>query len=218
MVESAWGILNYAVEAVLAEIDDMNQTAGSAGRAADEMSVALQEISKSGQEVGRIVKTIEAIAFQTNILALNAAVEAALGGAAGAGFAVVADEVRALAKRASQGAHDSSDRIAASIAKSKQGVEIGGDLTARFHQVAQEVSGVNAKIEAISAASLRQRATIERINSEMAEVTRVAQSNTGNSRQTAASSQELQTQSSAMKDLASQLRGIIEGRAASPVA
>ena len=122
----------------------------------DELTTAMEEISKASVETSKIIKTIDEIAFQTNLLALNAAVEAARAGEAGAGFAVVASEVRNLAMRAADAAQNTSDLIAGTVKKVKN----GGDLVTRtnddFSKVAESTAKVNELVGEIAAASKEQ--------------------------------------------------------------
>ena len=104
------------------------------------MVVSMESIQESSNKVARIIKTIEEIAFQTNILALNAAVEAARAGAAGTGFAVVADEVRTLAQRSAQAAQDTASLIEASIASTSQG-------QSRVKRVVASVSAITSSVD-----------------------------------------------------------------------
>jgi len=201
------------VDTIRDEANQMNDAVSAAAEQMQELSSAVAAISHANEEAGRIVKTIDEIAFQTNILALNAAVEAARAGEAGAGFAVVADEVRALAKRAAQGAHDSAERISDSISKSQQGASLGSALAGSFQALAEKVSQINARIGAIAATSQDQRQGIEHINRQMSQVTSVTQSNSASSEETAASAEQLEAQSVSMTDLVAQLRSLVEGRA-----
>jgi methyl-accepting chemotaxis protein len=114
------------------------QARQAAERGADDMqamSQAMQGIKTSSDDIAKIIKTIDEIAFQTNILALNAAVEAARAGEAGMGFAVVADEVRSLAQRSAQAAKETAAKIEGAIAKTTQGVEINVKVAQALHDI-----------------------------------------------------------------------------------
>ena len=103
---------------------EAKETVGGMVRATGEMSRAILQIKASSDATAKIIKTIDEIAFQTNILALNAAVEAARAGEAGAGFAVVADEVRSLARRCAQAAKETAAKIEESVSNANQGVQV----------------------------------------------------------------------------------------------
>ena len=121
------------------ELASQTRTAAEAG-AADmtSMSEAMDAIKVSGDNIAKIIKTIDEIAFQTNLLALNAAVEAARAGGAGAGFAVVADEVRSLAQRSAKAARETAEKIEDSIQKSQRGVTLSSKVAVRLQEIVEK--------------------------------------------------------------------------------
>ena len=176
-----------------------------------EMTAAIDEITKSSEETGKIIKTIDEIAFQTNLLALNAAVEAARAGEAGAGFAVVADEVRNLAMRAADAAKNTSDLIQNTI----KVVSNGNELTHLTQEAFKENIDISAKIshlvDEISEASQEQAQGIDQVNKAITEMDKVSQRNAANSEESAASSEEMSAQAIQIKSYVGELIRVVEG-------
>ena len=171
-----------------------------------EMVAAMDEISRTSEEIGKINKTIEDIAFQTNILALNAAVEAARAGAAGKGFAVVADEVRSLAAKSAEASKNASDLIEASLAAVQKGVRIV-DGTADNLQKVSDGAGRNAEmVTAIADAAEALVSSIEQVSTGIDQISAVVQTNSATAEQSAAASEELSGQSAMLKELINQFR------------
>ena len=162
---------------------------------------AMNEIRDSSSEIGKIIKTIEDIAFQTNILALNAAIEAARAGAAGRGFAVVADEVRNLAGKTA----DASKETTALIERSLQSIEQGTssmDATARsLEKVVEGARTITDSIQQISSASDEQASSISQITAGIDQISSVIQTNSATAQEGAAASEELTAQSQILKNL-----------------
>lgn len=183
------------------QVDGMGRQLVEGNQKMREMITAMGEISDSSNEIEKIIKTIEDIAFQTNILALNAAVEAARAGTAGKGFAVVADEVRNLAAKSAEASQSTSVLIGRSIAAVSQGTQIA-DVTGR--QLESVVTGAHEIVETINgiaADTQIQAKAVEQIQNEMGQITSVVQTNSSTAEESAATSQELSTQASTLKQL-----------------
>jgi len=171
-----------------------------------DMVTAMGEISRTSEEIGKINKTIEDIAFQTNILALNAAVEAARAGTAGKGFAVVADEVRALAAKSAEASQNASVLIEASMAAVQKGVRIV-DATAENLQKVSDGAQRNAEmVTAIADAANTLVSSIEQVSTGIDQISAVVQTNSATAEQSAAASEELSGQSAMLKERINQFR------------
>ena len=172
----------------------------------EEMVKAMEKISDSSEEIGKIIATIENIAFQTNILALNAAVEAARAGSAGKGFAVVADEVRNLATKSDQAAKATKDLIDNSITS----VQAGGDIVKQVSEsLDKTVEATRQSMEAlqeIAKAVEEESEAIAQVTEGIDQISSVVQTNSATSEQSAAASEELSSQASLMKSLMSKFR------------
>ena len=168
-----------------------------------EMLRAMEEISSSSDNISRIIKVIEDIAFQTNILALNAAVEAARAGQYGRGFAVVAEEVRNLAERSARAARETAEMIDNSVRKANDGTQIANDTAEALYRIIQEVESAAVVVAEIASASQEQADGIGQVNIAINQVSDVVQSNSATSEQSAAASEELAGQAQALKDMVS---------------
>ena len=167
----------------------------------ERMMAAMGEISGSSQEIGKIIKTIEDIAFQTNILALNAAVEAARAGAAGKGFAVVADEVRNLASKSAEASKNTAALIEASIKAVENGTQMAGETAKALLVAVEGAKEVVEIVDKISSASAEQSDSVMRITESVDLISGVVQTNSATAEESAAASEELSGQAQVLKEL-----------------
>jgi len=175
------------------------------------MSAAMEATKVSSDDIAKIIKTIDEIAFQTNILALNAAVEAARAGEAGMGFAVVADEVRNLAQRSAQAAKETAAKIEGAIAKTAQGVEINGKVAATLNEIVIKARQVDELAAEVAGASREQTQGIIQINTAVGQMDKVTQSNAASAEESAAAAEELNAQAEAMKQSVMELLHLVGG-------
>ena len=186
--------------------DTIIESAERGSRQMEEMMAAVKDINEASQSIGKIIKTIDDIAFQTNILALNAAVEAARAGQHGKGFAVVADEVRNLAAKSAEAAKETGNMIQNSKEKAELGARIAEDTSTSLTEI---VSGINESsqiIAEIASSSEEQSVGIEQINIGMEQVSQVIQQNSATAEESAASSQEMSGLSDMLQKLITQFK------------
>ncbi|WP_373263723.1 methyl-accepting chemotaxis protein [Hungatella hathewayi] len=216
-----------AIEELAATINEIsasiNKNAGSAVEASDkanamgrqvkesnsrmqEMLAAMSDIRGSSSEIGKIIKTIEDIAFQTNILALNAAVEAARAGEAGKGFAVVADEVRNLAGKSAEASKNTSSLIEGSLRSVERGTRIADDTAKSLDAVAAGAAEVLEIINEISVSGREQAEAIVQITQGVDQISSVIQTNSATAEESAAASEELSGQAGIMRELTARFK------------
>ncbi|GEM_PF-3003636 len=170
--------------------------------AADSGASDMREMIDAMSQISAIIKTIDEIAFQTNILALNAAVEAARAGESGAGFAVVADEVRNLAKRSADAAKESSHTI-------ERGVLISQKMGVSLNTIVENISKVSSLVGEIAGASREQSEGIDQINIAVSQMDKVIQNSAATAEETASASEELNAQAATLNDTVSELASLV---------
>ena len=175
----------------------------------EQMQTAMNAIQQSSNDISKIIKTIDEIAFQTNILALNAAVEAARAGEAGAGFAVVADEVRSLAQRSAVAAKETADKIDDATKRSAQGVEISSRVATGLQQILAKAREVDQLVGEIATASHEQSEGISQINMAISQMDKVTQSNAASAEETASAAEELNAQSEELRATSQELAALV---------
>ena len=215
-VEELAATINEISSKVKQNADNAQQANAKAGNISTEMNVsnekmqlmiqAMEDISHCSNEISKIIKTIEDIAFQTNILALNAAVEAARAGTAGKGFAVVADEVRSLASKSAESSKNTSVLIENSLKAVENGTRIAGETAQSLYQAVNGVNEMTAIIGQISEASSAQAHSISQVTLGIDQISSVVQTNSATAQESAAASEELSSQSQMMKNLVNKFK------------
>jgi len=212
--------LTATVDSIFARVNDTAQKAATASVKAvavgesvnhgnqqvDEMLDAMQRIREGSAQIEKIIKTIEDIAFQTNILALNAAVEAARAGAAGKGFAVVADEVRNLAGKSAESAKNTAALIESSLAAIERGSKIVAETAKSLEEVVSGSQKSTEVIQSIADACTLEAQSIVQVNAGVEQISSVVQTNSATAEESAAASEELSSQAQLLKGLLSKFQ------------
>jgi methyl-accepting chemotaxis protein len=186
-------------------------SAEAGAKSVETMSGAMQALRTSSDEVAKIVKIIDGIAFQTNILALNAAVEAARAGEAGLGFAVVAGEVRNLARRCADAAKETSEKIANSRQSSQEGADNSAQVAQGLTEILEQSRKLDELVSQIATATGEQSSSIQLVTRAMSQMQSVSQNTAANAEHSAAASEQLNAQAQALNDLSQQLFAVIHG-------
>jgi len=193
-------------------MSEASQVFGEADEAMKETSTAMGEISEASDHINKIIKVIEEIAFQTNLLALNAAVEAARAGEHGKGFAVVADEVRNLAQRAAEAARETGSLIEQTVSRVSRGVELNQKTTESFTRIGGSATKVADLVAQISQASQEQAQGVDQVNTAVAQMGKVTQSNAAGAEESASASEVLSAQARAVRGMVGDLVALVGGK------
>ncbi|MEM9445412.1 MAG: methyl-accepting chemotaxis protein [Verrucomicrobiota bacterium] len=232
-VENSKRLADSALSSAQAGVDNMGQMKNSVeaiSESSDELHKAMSDIKSSSESISKIIKSIDEIAFQTNILALNAAVEAARAGEAGMGFAVVADEVRNLAKRSADAARETSEMIEDANLKGSKGVEVSESILTKLQQVVSstgkletnlleiqnKVHEANNSTAEIETSSKEQSVGITQVNEAITQMDQVTQQNAATAEENASLAQELSNEGRQLKGIIDDLNKIVLKKGSEP--
>ncbi|MBQ9564095.1 MAG: hypothetical protein IJU98_00775, partial [Synergistaceae bacterium] len=166
-----------------------------------DLMTAMRDIENKSQDISKVIKTIEDIAFQTNILALNAAVEAARAGTAGKGFAVVADEVRNLATKSQEASASTATLIEDTVRAVKEGSRLAAETDDALREVVTRAEKVMTAVNLISEATQEQSRDVAQVTTGIDQISSVVQTNSATAEESAAASEELSGQANLLKEL-----------------
>ena len=194
------------------ELSDQTRHAAQQGdQTMHQLNQAMAGIDESSQQISKIIKVIEEIAFQTNLLALNAAVEAARAGEHGKGFAVVADEVRNLAQRAAQAAKETTALIEGAVNKSREGTQVATDVGKALGTIVTNVGKVSQLINHITKASEEQAQGVDQVNTAVSQMDKLTQQNASGAEESASAAEELSAQAQTVKHVVEELAEMVSG-------
>jgi methyl-accepting chemotaxis protein/methyl-accepting chemotaxis protein-1 (serine sensor receptor) len=187
---------------------------GEGNRKLNDMVASMKEINNSSEKISKIIKTIDDIAFQTNILALNAAVEAARAGEAGMGFAVVADEVRNLAQRCAQAAKETASLIEESVSKSQDGAHKLDGVAKAIGAITADADNVKTLVDEVSLSSQEQARGLEQISKAISQMEQLTQKTAATAEESASAGEQLSAQSETLRSCARRLAMLVGGESA----
>jgi len=191
---------------------EANQTAALGATDMQSMAAAMSDIKASSDDIAKIIKTIDEIAFQTNILALNAAVEAARAGEAGMGFAVVAEEVRTLAQRSAVASKETAAKIETAIVKTALGVRLTEKVSQTLQSIVVQAGKVDQLAAEVATASKEQLQGITQVNIAVSEIDKVTQSNAASAEESASAAEEMSAQTEALQGTVADLLALVNGQ------
>jgi methyl-accepting chemotaxis protein/methyl-accepting chemotaxis protein-1 (serine sensor receptor) len=192
-------------------VGQSSQQFANSKRSLGEMVIAMEEISGASNEVAKIIKVIDQIAFQTNILALNAAVEAARAGESGLGFAVVADEVRNLAQRCAQAAKDTEALIETAVSKSAHGADKVREVEISITTATDQALEMKTLVEEVSLGSQEQKKGLEQIARAVSQMEQVTQRSAASAEESASAGEELSAQAQTLLGSVKELTRLVDG-------
>jgi methyl-accepting chemotaxis protein len=190
-------------------MNQVDRNVADTNRTLDQMIASMKEINSSSENIAKIIRVVDEIAFQTNILALNAAVEAARAGEAGLGFAVVAEEVRRLAQKSAQAAHDTSALIEQSVERSRAGTQNLDEMARTIAGITASASQVKGLVDRVSSASQEQSDGILQISKALAEIERITQQTTSAAQETLSAGEGLTEQAGTIRTVVRELSEVV---------